>query len=71
MPSKPGLPELCEHNIGFMLPMCAGPVRAVAHAAGLLAAGLAQSGTLNDPALVAFLDYLQYWQRPEYSTYIM
>mmetsp|Transcript_3414 Transcript_3414/g.9877 ORF Transcript_3414/g.9877 Transcript_3414/m.9877 type:complete len:137 (-) Transcript_3414:3082-3492(-) len=32
---------------------------------------LAQSGTLNNPALVNFLDYLQYWLRPEYSTYII
>ena len=38
---------------------------------GTPAAGLAQSGTLSDPALVAFVDYLQYWLRPEYSTYIM
>lgn len=32
---------------------------------------LAQNDTLNDPALVSFLDYLQYWLRPEYSTYII
>lgn len=32
---------------------------------------LAQSDQLKDPALVKFLDYLQYWLQPEYAAYIM
>ena len=32
---------------------------------------LAQSDQLKDPALIRFLDYLQYWLRPEYAAYIM
>lgn len=32
---------------------------------------LAQSDQLKDPALIKFLDYLQYWLRPEYAAYIM
>lgn len=32
---------------------------------------LAQTEQLKDPALVKFLDYLQYWLRPEYAAYIM
>lgn len=32
---------------------------------------LAQNDLLNDPALVSFLNYLQYWLRPEYSTFII
>jgi mediator of RNA polymerase II transcription subunit 31 len=32
---------------------------------------LAQSDQLKDPALIKFLEYLQYWLRPEYAAYIM
>jgi len=34
-------------------------------------AGLSQSDKLKDPALVSFLDYLQYWLKPEYASYVM
>jgi mediator of RNA polymerase II transcription subunit 31 len=33
--------------------------------------GLAQSQYLEDPAMVAFLDYLQYWKRPEYAKFLL
>lgn len=32
---------------------------------------LAQSNQLKDPALIRFLEYLQYWLRPEYAAYII
>ena len=33
-------------------------------------AGLAQNRYFDDPAFVKYLDYLQYWRRPEYSKLI-
>uniref|UniRef100_A0A7S1CQY1 Mediator of RNA polymerase II transcription subunit 31 n=1 Tax=Bicosoecida sp. CB-2014 TaxID=1486930 RepID=A0A7S1CQY1_9STRA len=31
---------------------------------------LAREGLLADPAFIAYLDYLKYWKRPEYVTFI-
>lgn len=51
-------------------------VRACAHAAGhpsppCTRAGLAQNRFLEDPAFVAYLEYLQYWKQPAYAQYLM
>lgn len=32
---------------------------------------LAANGTLRDPAFIAYLDYLSYWERPEYARYVL
>lgn len=41
----------------------------VVHRATL--ADLASSTLLDDPALVAYLEYLQYWKRPEYASRLL
>lgn len=32
---------------------------------------LAQQGVMEDPSFVLYLDYLQYWNEPEYAKFIM
>lgn len=37
----------------------------------LLISDLAQRGFMRDPAFVNYLDYLQYWKRPEYAKFVV
>ena len=78
MPRQPGLPPLfagardshlpCERMDQIMYLQCSTPADTAALPDEL--ADLGQHGYLDDERLVAYLEYLRYWRRPEYARFI-
>jgi hypothetical protein len=69
VPGQPALRQLCAPAA----PQTRTPRRASARAHAALPArraDLAQNRLLSEPAMVAYLAYLQYWQRPEYARFL-
>ena len=36
----------------------------------LLIADLASTGAMDDPAFIAYLEYLRYWEQPQYAKFV-
>ena len=68
--ANPRYVNCAPHNAEACIPRESSRCALTLRSPPALRADLAQNRLLSEPAMVAYLAYLQYWQRPEYARFL-